>query len=433
MAFVDRKVASVKKLVIITGDFPPTNIVGALRPFRLAKKMLHEGWHVDIITRPPRLGQELDRDLVNELSSNCTVHYIKSSLQHNNSYFFYKRLKTYFLEVLRKVTIPDVDIFDLPYYWTVFRKVNNRQPPHVVLSTSPSHSIHVAALLINSRYKIPWIVDLRDPWDDFVITGKSTIKNPIERYLEQKVISLADSIVSTTENYTNILANRHPYVPRDKFHTITNSFDQTKIVRNPKKSNDKFIICYTGIFYPSKNPYIFFTVLKQWFESLTEEEVEFYRKRIEIHLIGSGCQSTRKVIGELELQNNVIIFERMPHDKAIEMTCRADMALISTGQGEKTRKGWLPSKLFEYLGCRISILAIIREGEMADIIRKTNSGYVVTENVNVNVKTIISKEVARKFKLPSDEQEEFTFNGVECFEESQVMQQFYELIDTKFR
>ena len=52
------------------------------------------------------------------------------------------------------------------------------------------------------------------------------------------------------------------------------------------------------------------------------------------------------------------------------MLRESDMALIATGLGNQTRPGWLPSKLFEYLGCRIPILAIAARGKWRELFVK---------------------------------------------------------------
>jgi hypothetical protein len=100
---------------------------------------------------------------------------------------------------------------------------------------------------------------------------------------------------------------------------------------------------------------------------------------------------------------------------------QSDMALISTGLGAQTRPGWLPSKIFEYLGCRIPILAITPEGEAADIIRRTDSGYVVTSEDHDAIGRIFETEMARKFGGTGLPIRTFTFAGVERYGEGQVM------------
>ncbi len=420
-----------KTLALLTGSFPPTNIVGALRPFRLAKHIGRNGWKVLVLTQPPKPEEGLDETLLEELGPSCEIKYVSRAVAEGKEE---SRLKRRVVgtarDLLRKWVKPDLDIVHVPSYCRAFKSLYRKYPADVVLTTSPSHSIHLAGLWIKKNFGLPWVVDFRDPWDDYLKTGVATIKHPVEKYFEKRVIQESDAVISTTNMYTDILSSRHSGISREKFFTITNSFDSTKTSKPQEKSKDKFIICYTGIFYPSKDPYGFFRALRRWFDAMVPEEKRRYRDRLEVHLIGSGDRRTRQVIQDLKLEKNVIFFDRMPHEKAIEKTLQGDLALISTGIGEKTRAGWLPSKLFEYLGCRIPILGLIREGEMAEIIRRTNSGHVLTAEDPAQVGAVITESMNRKF----NDQGPFgngyhRFDGIDQFEEENVMKRFISVIE----
>lgn len=419
-----------KTLFLLTGDFPPTNIVGALRPFRLAKRMIKSGWRVVVLTRPPRPHHNLDQTLLAELNGDCLVQYIRNEAPERQPLpAWRKRLSGSLRDLAEKMVQPDLDIVDVPLYQKAFGSLHTKYVADLMVTTSPSHSIHLAGFFLSKKYHCPWVADFRDPWDDGARTGITEIANPIERFMEKRVISRADAVISTTEMYTADLKRRHRLQDQEKFHTITNTYDDKKIIKQPRKAEDKFILCYTGIFYPSKNPYIFFEVLRSWLDGMTIEEKKHYADRLEIHLIGSGDGPTRKVVQDLQIEEYVTIFDRVPHTTAIEMTCRADIALISTGRGEKTRLGWLPSKFFEYLGCRIPILAIVRDGELARIIRETKSGYVITDQVETMIPQVLSSAMDSKFGSAVEGHEtECSFAGVEKYEEENVMQKFVEII-----
>lgn len=54
----------------------------------------------------------------------------------------------------------------------------------------------------------------------------------------------------------------------------------------------------------------------------------------------------------------------------------ADFLLICSGLHKQSREGWLPSKVFEYMGCSRPIIAVCRDGELAQLIRDTNCGFL---------------------------------------------------------
>ncbi len=195
------------------------------------------------------------------------------------------------------------------------------------------------------------------------------------------------------------------------------------------KDPDYFIISYTGIFYPEKDPYAFFRALRTWFNSMDSHLVDKYRKKIKVNLIGAGDRVTKKVITELDLENEVVYTDRVSHADAIRLSKQSDMVLVSTGTGEKTRPGWLPSKFIEYLGCGVPILAITREGEMAKIIRETKSGNVLTSEDHKQIQEILEKAIDIKFYNKDGLSTDFTFEGVDRYEETNVFNNMVNIIE----
>jgi hypothetical protein len=58
--------------------------------------------------------------------------------------------------------------------------------------------------------------------------------------------------------------------------------------------------------------------------------------------------------------------------------------MLSTGDASE---GWIPSKLFQYMGAGAEILGLVPEGDVAGILRETATGKVVAPN---DVKAIAS-------------------------------------------
>ncbi len=441
-----------KCLYIITSNFPPVNIVGALRPYRLAKKISNKGWKVIIVTFPPKKNNKvLDFTLLDELCSNIEIHYVKgfiynhetydikqvkerydnystknkSGFLHNNFYKYYY----YALKRLQSMLIPDPDILSV---FSIYRCVNkslNENNKNVIFTTSPPHSLHVSGLLLKSLKHVSWIADFRDPWDTYPQTGKYENRHPVNKYLEKKILSKCDAVISTTCANTEILKDRHNHLSSTKFLTVTNSFDKHLMAQEAYQNPDYFIISYTGIFYPEKDPYAFFRALRTWFDSMDSYKVNKYRKKLKVNLIGAGDRVTKKIISELNLEGEVVYIDRVSHADAIRLSKQSDMVLVSTGTGEKTRPGWLPSKFIEYLGCGVPILAITREGEMAKIIRETKAGNVLTSENHEEIQMILEKAIDMKFNNNENLSTVFTFEGVDRFEEVNVFNNMIEIIE----
>lgn len=443
-----------KNIYIVTRNFPPMNIVGALRPFRLAKHISKQGWNVNIITLSPPKNLALDQTLLDELGENVRICYAdnlfrrgkfipvkdligqqtgsetRPDRKHNRPAILKFINKIWAISVLKfKQTIqPDADVIWVIPIVMKFLFSIKKQETNVLLTTSPPHSLHIVGLILRKFLKIAWVVDYRDPWDRYPVYGDYEINGALNRYVERKIALHADAVISTTETSNDILMDRHHDVSRAKFHVVTNSYDEGKVSIAYQESTTHFVISYTGIFYPEKDPYTFFRALRSWFDSMDKEALNKYENVLKIQLIGSENKITRETIQKLELNNVIQFIPRVSHDEAIRLTRNSDMVLISSGLGGKTRPGWLPSKLFEYLGCRKPILAVVREGEMAGVIRRTNAGYVVTSEDHKAIQEILEMEIEYKFGQQKTTKK-FTFDQTDIYEEKNVFNKMGDIIN----
>jgi len=443
-----------KNIFMITHSFPPINIVGALRPFRLAKHIGRMGWRCIIITKAPERHNSRDFSLLKELSPDTIIKYLYRTIIIENDkinniykifdenkfkkleksllkYRYFRSLQGNMESLFNKyILTPDADIIHVPAIIKKVCETLNKKEDNLIFTTSPPHSIHLSGYLLSKWHGVPWVADFRDPWNHYSQKGDYELRNPLERFMERKVIKQADAVISSTEPNTKKFQNKHHNLNKNKFYTITNSYDESKVEIPVKKDHEKFIISYTGTFYTGKDPFTFFRALRSWFDSFDDYKTRKYRKIIKVQLIGSRSKAVMKVIKDLNLEDCVYFINRLPHEDVILLTKKADLLLLTTGLNSYTKPGCLPSKLFEYLGCRIPILAINREGEMINILKKIGCAYIITTEDHPKIHKILESEINKKFYSRSlTETNNFSFDGIEQFEEKYVISNMIKIIE----
>jgi len=91
---------------------------------------------------------------------------------------------------------------------------------------------------------------------------------------------------------------------------------------------------------------------------------------------------------ERKLFDIVKFIDFMPKQKALEICMASHLLLLLLGFN-KSSENILPSKLFDYFLCKKPILAIVPEGEAANLVRKSRTGHVVSnEDPNLIAKII---------------------------------------------
>jgi len=416
--------------LLISYAYPPKDVVGALRPYRISKYLPALGWVPEVITaKLPKKSKSSKASKLNILDSVITH---KTHDFDPLSVFKSNRLKRKkkaperrdaFLmnesqseELTYRKAAPErlVDRFkgcliglistpDRQIFWGISLLlcgiyVLSRRPSkfRLIMTTSPPHSNQVFGCLLAKIIKKPHVVDLRDPWTDVYRGYKSKFRTYLENRLEKWVIENSACVISCTEAYTKLLQSRFYGLPKSRFQTVTNSFEEEKFESISEAKSKRFTLAYLGIFYPRRNPYCFFQALGLWLQRHAE-----YVDNVEFRIIGKCDPVTRAMISRYNLEKVVHVTGRLAHEEAIAMTKSADLLLLLTGTGFDTPKGWVPSKLYEYMACGKPILANIPEGQASEIIKKTRSGFLVYKNDSDAIMEILDQEYLRKTERKS--------------------------------
>ena len=366
-----------KHLILVTRYFPPTSIVGAIRPFRLARYVAELGWSVDVVHGPHDF-KTFEPDPVSSLGSQVGLHPIEKQRPRLPLPRVADKVRRKLLSIGDRLVGRDSEKWFIDGATKRIRAILSESEPKmstVLVTTSPPHPLHRIGLTIKHTNSTPWVIDLRDPWDQYLTTGQFDQPDPAVRALESNAMEAAQYVVSTTNGYTEILRRRFESLPREKFETITNSFARRENQPKAKNTGNRLRIVYTGIFYPEKDPFTFFRAVAYW-KKQTGAGWHAVANALDIVLVGVEDSVTPRLVADLDLSDVVRFIPRVAQHEALEISASADFLLIASGLTSKSREGWLPSKLFEYLGSRRPIIAVCRDGELAKTIRDLGCGFV---------------------------------------------------------
>ncbi len=97
-----------------------------------------------------------------------------------------------------------------------------------------------------------------------------------------------------------------------------------------------------------------------------------------LYIIGDGdvIPKIRKMIGDDRLKEKVFLLPPMPYDELIQYTSIADLGLSLDKPSSLNYEWSLPNKLFDYIQCRVPILASNRK-LVSEIVLKNDIGLVV--------------------------------------------------------
>lgn len=386
-----------KKVLILTYYWPPSGGAGVQRWLKFVKYLREFGWEPIVYTAANGEIPVLDASLEKDIPPNTVV--LKNPIWE--PYTIYKRfigrkkedkINASFLNENKKTGltekisiwirgnffIPDARKFWIrPSTTFLLNYIIKHNITHVI-SSGPPHSMHLIALNLKKKQPhLRWMADFRDPWTNIDFYEKLMLTNWADKKHHQQelsVLNYADSILSIGASMNNEFIDMYKLAGgknTQKFHTITNGFDTDDTSRDTIIKDKKFSIAHVGTLVKDRNPEVLWKVLNK----LLKEHSDF-KQQLEIKLVGKVDIFVKEQIEAFGLSQYVNKIDYLPHNEVIKEQQTSKVLLLLVNN-TKNAKGILTGKFFEYMATGAPILAIgPLEGDLADILTKTNSGVM---------------------------------------------------------
>ncbi len=257
--------------------------------------------------------------------------------------------------------IPDSRVGWNKYAYKKVINIISNKKIDCLITTGPPHSTHLIGLKIHNKYKLKWIVDLRDPWTEiFYLKNRfrfhfSEQKN---KKLESEVLENSDGIITTVgEKYHKILSAK--VSNKEKIFKIYNGFDKSVYEKISINKTNQFNIVFTGVLSKNHN----YKVFKDAIELLNPK-----RNRLRINLILAGRI-------DMDLKNifskNIEIDYKgyINHEEAIRLI-KSSHLLINFMYENTEETDMLSGKLTEYLASGSPIINFSNSGKESEYLLK---------------------------------------------------------------
>lgn len=394
------------KLLILCFDYPPLTSIGAQRPYSWRKYFAQNNIETTLITRnwssqikQPKDFLKKDEhpeiDKKDDFGRIIKLNY-KGSIKHKlfvNS-AFKKLIRKIFslVQLLLKWNFP---IFDESYF------IYKRAVTHVkdnkvdlILTTGEPFVFFKYAHDLGKRFNIPYILDYRDGWTSNHIKKNKFQKliNNIERKRENKYLTHA---LFASAASPKIIKDNVSAFKKNKFYLHENGID-LDILNNIDDVIEfkKFSICYTGAIYLEHNVSAFINAFKKIKHTLCLD--------IQVIFVGIklyyNSQVQRIIDLSKEYEDEIIIYERIPHQESIKLQLKCHLLLKFDFTGQKDNL--LGAKLYEYAATKKPILTILSNPD------KTTHFY---PDKNVQYMTFTESEIVNeisKFYIAHSEKKE---------------------------
>lgn len=366
-----------KNILVIATYFPPMGGVGTVRVKKFVKYLNNYDWQPTVITVNEKFLKNIDENLMEEIPKNVDVKRIDfNSNKPDISFDFCKALKKQLQKIITEKKYNCVFVTGGPFY------------------------IIPIAKYIYKKYKIPYIIDLRDPWKLQLIDNStlySKVKGNIKKYVkglyEKSCFKYASAICTVNDTMTNEYKLEYKKYA-DKFYTISNGYDLDDYKSIKAKKLDGVNITYTGKFETSagfRNPKILFKALAK-INSNRKQKINF------IHV-----GEKEKIVSEIAEEEKCIDFCKFvgfkKFDEAISYCKGSDILIAICGKQKIEQTG----KIFDYVCCNRPIIVVSTgKSEIDEVCKKFKNIYHVKhDDYESMIKTIL-KIIDEKVKMETN-------------------------------
>jgi hypothetical protein len=366
----------VKKILIITPHYPPSNLAAVHRSRLFAQHLPAFGWQPIILTvHEDYYEEELDWNLHRLLPEGQRIEKVKAF----------------------KVTKPRLigDIGLRAFYQLRKRAlelVQNEQIDFVYIPIPSFYASLIGPYLLR-KTGVKYGIDYIDPWvhrfpGSDRLFSRHWWSTKLAEWLEPKAVKQVSLITGVAEGYYEAVLQRNPHLQQQ---CITGTMpyggedaDHKKVKEFSLKpylftKNGKLQLVYAGAMLPKA-----YKPLEMIFQSIVSHQEEF--SNVEFHFIGTGKLTSDanshsiKPLAEKYGLWQTIVFEypkRIPYLDVLVHLEAADAVFILGS----TEPHYTPSKTYQGVLSRKPIFAILHSQSSAvEVVRKSNAGVVLDFN-----------------------------------------------------
>lgn len=351
--------AKKKRVLIISELFYPMNVIGAVRPTKLAKLLAANGYQVDVFTTPRTVSikQELERENYNLVSG---IEDMEASEEEQGTSVITKiagRIKKRG-KILSELAMTRRQLLYIKagkaFCRSFVEAVNTGRVDLTQYDCVFSTFGPVGSLLVGRKAKklcpqLRWICDFRDP-----MLSQAMPKSLAwyYGYLQKKSIRLADSVTTVSNGYRKRIM---PAKYLEKCTVIPNGYDpEDQKHFEQVLTNGRFSFAYVGALYEGKRDLGCLFKAIRW----AVDEGMVSTDHLQFHYAGREGACLRQQAASYDLESIITDHGQIGHDECLRLQASVRFLVMSTWN-DKGEEGVFPGKLIEYMLMKKPVINIV--------------------------------------------------------------------------
>ena len=357
------------------------------------------GWEAEVVTVYPNFIEGFHDEYLSEtIPEEIKVHYVNA-------------LPTW---LTRKVGLGSLSIRSLFFYFIKVNKLLKLGDYELIFFSTTMFHVGVLGTFWKWRYKIPFVVDLQDPWRNDFYLDKQKSERPPKFWFAYKMLSWteaiaipkASGIMSVSQGYLIEIKRRYISIQNLPMKVIPfgaslidfDLVDRKKIdgykfkVKNHKVKNVVYVGAITSSFIP---------VIEAFFNALMKDIEQM--SKYHFYFIGTSYSISQSIplVSELAIKLGINDFvteqtKRIPYFQTLATLQNADILFIPGSLDEH----YNASKVYNAILSETPIFSIFNnKSEVKQIIEKSGSGKVIGFDNLIDLQSNIAHEISSFYNL----------------------------------
>jgi len=351
-----------KKVLFLAYLFPPILNSGTYRSIKFTKYLPKYNWKPTVVTVKDPPDRPLEYNLLNLISPDTNIvrmPLFSKILADNIAKIFPKDHRKKISDAL-EWRIRSLFFFpDQHASWlhSAFHRsclLLKENHYDLIFATGYPWTSFWIAYKLYKKFKIPYVLDYRDPWTGSPLWSgisqknlKEFIKRKFSPLLERKLVLNAKAIIVTTSTFADVIKRQFNH---HNVFVITNGFDPDLYdnISKSKLNLQPIKIVYTGIWkkgYGPESLYQALSILKQKYPDIASK----------VKFICAGFPP-----GPAKNHNIAEMVEEIgpiSYDKAIKLISSADILFMPVASGRFAYE-CIPGKFFDYIGAKKPVILV---------------------------------------------------------------------------
>ncbi len=380
-----------KHVLVIAYYFPPLGLSGVQRVAGFVRHLPEYGWQPTVITAKPKGYFAYDKSLWAPIE-NADIRVIRTKSLDPTRLFRSDTTVRLPQETRRQTLayisnwlfIPDNKLGWKPFALRAGLRQAAIQHFDAVFSSAPPYTGHLIGKKLSRRLQLPLIIDFRDDW---VGNPRHIYPTALHRQLhirqERQVLTQSSAITTINHPIRDALKKRHSGI-NIRAEVIPHGFEEYEV---PTKisAGEKLKLVYTGIFYDAQTPEYFLRGISEFLRRKPE-----IRSKISAIFAGLVPREFTDLIRTLKLEDVVQYLGYVEHVRVAELQQEADVLWMTIGS-RPGASGISTGKLYEYMGTRKPILALVPPGTARQTLQRYGAAYIAEPESEANLIQVLEK------------------------------------------